>query len=428
VNGPGLPSFLHAFPGAVLRISAHGGVIGSNRVVQRELGDSLVGASFADLLDPESSGTKWDHFLAEAVRGAAGEAPSEEATVVELVLRGTDSLPEPRSFALLPDRSTGEVWLMELPVDPRMSGLREAVVGINSELANTQRDLVKERGRLSGALAELREQYAATERLAARVQEQNRKLAVQNANLQALANELRRQGEELARSNRDLDEFAHAVSHDLKAPLRSIGSYASWLEEDLGPTLAGESREHLQRLQDRTRRMREMIDGVLTYARAGRDSAEPENVEVDALLASVLLLLDPPPTATVEIAEGMPTLISPRAPLQQVFLNLLSNALQHARAAEQRIRVEWREIGDQVEFTVSDNGQGVPPAQQKRVWELFHTGGENDGEGTGIGLAVVRRLVEGVGGSVGLESPPGEGARFHFTWPRRVSAPASAGS
>lgn len=392
-RGHGLPACFRRFPGVVLQLSAEGIVVESNGLLERELGRELLGRSFVEVLDPGSSQRKWSRLLALASEGA------DEADVVwELILSGRDTLPEPRPFSVLWDADARRFWLLEHRPDPRLDRLHDQVVGVNSELANTQRQLLKERGRLANALEELEEQYRRGELLSRTVQEQN---------------------EELERSNRALDEFAHVVSHDLKAPLRSIASYATWLEEDLADTLQEESRLHLDRLRSRVGRMQAMIQGVLEYARAGRRRSQPELVDVGELVDGVIELLDPPDAVDVRVDPGMPALVTGRAPLQQVFLNLIGNALRYAAGDPPRVRVGVRDAGDFHEFFVSDTGPGIPPRGQERIWTLFHTlEPEEKAEGTGIGLAVVKRLVEAHGGRVWVESQVGEGATFRFLWPR----------
>jgi signal transduction histidine kinase len=388
-----LPACFAHFPGAVLQLSAAGVVLASNGRLERELGREIVGHSFLDLLDAESSRGKWDRMRSLAARGA-----DEGDAVWELILRDRDTLLEPRPFSVMWDAPARRFWLLEHRPDPRLDDLREKATSINSELVNVQRALVKERGRLARALEELEEQYRKAEQLTRTVQAQN---------------------EELERSNQALDEFAHAVSHDLKAPLRSISRYAAWLEEGAAGRLGEEGRAQLARLRDRAERMRTMIDGVLAYARAGREHARPETVEVGALLREVLELLDPPEEVRVEVGSAMPTLVTERAALRQVFLNLIGNAIRYARRSDApRVRVEAREAGGLHEFRVEDNGPGIAPRLQARIWALFHTlEPEERAEGTGIGLALVRKLVEAHGGRAWVESEVGAGATFHFQWP-----------
>jgi signal transduction histidine kinase len=409
---PGL-SFFRRFPGAVIRLSPEGTVLGTNGRLERELGLEMTGRPFAELLDPESSARKWHEALAAVPR------LTDDDAVLELILKGSDTLPEPRAFTVLWEEEAGAVWLLEHRPDPRLDGLREQVTEINSELTNTQRKLLKERGRLSHTLRALEEQQRTAGLLTSTVKAQNEELELQNEELLTITEELNARGEELERSNRALDEFAYVISHDLKAPLRSISLYASWLEEDLGEALTPETLEHLQRLQDRISRMRTMIEGVLAFARAGRELSRPERVETDRILAGVLELLDPHPRVEVRIDRPMPSVVTRVAPLQQVFLNLLSNAIRYASPEEPLIRVGARELESFCEFFVADNGPGIAPGLQDRIWTLFHTlEPEESAGGTGIGLAVVKKLVEAEGGRVWVASSEGHGATFYFLWPR----------
>lgn len=213
------------------------------------------------------------------------------------------------------------------------------------------------------------------------------------------------------------------ASHDLKAPLRGIANLAQWIQDDLGDGLAGESAEHMRLLQGRVHRMEALIDGILAYSRAGRTMRKPETVDTGALVREVLELLAPPAGVRVRVAPGMPTVEAERVPLQQVFMNLLGNAVKYAAAVrpDAGVEVEWRDAGDEVEFAVRDNGPGIAPEFHERVWAIFQTLAPRDKvEGTGVGLSVVKKIVETRGGRVSLESAPGEGATFRFTWPRTL--------
>jgi signal transduction histidine kinase len=388
-----VPGCLRGFPGIVVRVSPVGVVLESNGRLESALGGAAVlGHPLTDALDGPSCRAKWERLLA-----AAPGAP--DGCVAELVLTGRDTLPEPRAFSVLWDPDVRGVWLVEHPRDERLDRLREQVTDVNSELANTQRDLLKERSRLARALAELE---------------------TRNAELEATSLDL-------ARSNRALDEFAHVVSHDLKTPLRSIANYAHWVTEDAGDLLSGEPRSHLDALRGQVDRMRAMIDGALEYARAGRERRAPETVDVGALLREIVALLHPPPHVVVEADGALPTLHTARAPLQQVLQNLVDNAIKHARRDDARVRVRARPTHDWYEFAVADNGPGIPARSQERIWALFHTLEPSRGtENTGIGLAVVRRLVEAHGGRVWVESSAA-GATFHFLWPAHSEERGSGG-
>lgn len=220
---------------------------------------------------------------------------------------------------------------------------------------------------------------------------------------------------------RELDQFAYVASHDLKAPLRGIANLAQWIQDDTGERLAAESIEHMRLLQGRVHRMEALIDGILAYSRAGRVLKSPEAVDTGTLVREVIELLAPPSGVTIQVPPQMPTLNAERVPLQQVFLNLIGNAVKYTRAARSDpvIRIDWRDAGNAFEFSVSDNGPGIEPEYHERIWGIFQTLAPRDKvEGTGIGLAVVRKIVETRDGFVSLESSPGQGAIFRFIWPK----------
>lgn len=227
------------------------------------------------------------------------------------------------------------------------------------------------------------------------------------------------QATRLEQSNRELDQFAYVASHDLKAPLRGIANLAQWIEEDLGDQVTDESREHLKLLKGRVNRMDALIDGILTYSRAGRVRDKVEWVDVGALVLEAIELLAPPDGARLEIAPPMPKMVTERIPLQQVLMNLIGNALKYSGRADARIVIRAEDQDDFVHFSVADNGPGIPPQFHEKIWQIFQTLAPRDQvEGTGIGLSVVRKLVEYRGGSTWLESIPDRGSTFHFTWPR----------
>lgn len=222
-------------------------------------------------------------------------------------------------------------------------------------------------------------------------------------------------------TNRDLDQFAYVASHDLKAPLRGIATLSEWIEEAVSSHVSGETQQQMDLLRGRVRRLEALIDGILDYSRAGRVRSKLELVDVGALLAECRDLLAPPAEATIEIRSDMPTLLTERVPLQQVFMNLIGNALKHAGRQDVRIELGCADMGTAYDFAVRDDGPGIPAQFHERIWGIFQTLKPRDRvEGTGIGLSVVKKLVESRGGQVSVESEPGAGATFHVIWPKRI--------
>jgi light-regulated signal transduction histidine kinase (bacteriophytochrome) len=231
----------------------------------------------------------------------------------------------------------------------------------------------------------------------------------------------RRNAEEsLRRRNAELDQFAYVTSHDLKAPLRGIANLSRWIEEDLADSITPEIAGQFDLLRGRVNRMEALIDAILQYSRIDRTVAPSETVDVRALLTEVIDLLSPPTRIAISVDAEMPTLHTPRLHLFQVFQNLLSNAIKHHDKAMGAIHVGARMDGEWVEFSVQDDGPGIAPKFQERIWVIFQTLEARDKvESTGVGLALVKKIVEGQGGTVSVESEAGEGATFKFTWPNK---------
>lgn len=276
--------------------------------------------------------------------------------------------------------------------------------------------------------AEQRSRDLAAERAAhAEAEKKNAELQEMNERLAHAVADAERARAATDDAYRELDQFAYIASHDLKAPLRGIGNLAQWIQDDTGDKLTPESAEHLRLMQGRVHRMEALVDGILAYSRAGRRLNASEMVDTGALIQEVIQLLAPPAGTTIAVQGTFPTLEAERVPLQQVFLNLIGNAVKYAGAvrSDVGIQVTCRDAGDSFEFAVSDNGPGIAPQYHERIWGVFQTLEARDTvEGTGIGLSVVKKIVESRGGSVSVESGPGQGATFRFTWRR---TPAEGG-
>lgn len=223
----------------------------------------------------------------------------------------------------------------------------------------------------------------------------------------------------LQRKNDELGQFAHIVSHDLKAPLRGIDNVIAWIEEDHGNELTPKVREYINLIKGRLVRAENLIQGILMYARVGRELQVKEQVDLNELLGEVLENVAPPPEVTIEIQAGLPEIFTERIPLQQIFTNLIGNAVKYNDKAEGHVKVTFRETDDHYKFFVEDNGPGIDRIYHDKIFMIFQTLQERDSfESTGVGLAIVKKILEDRKQSIKVVSAPGKGATFVFTWPK----------
>ncbi|MCF3639597.1 ATP-binding protein [Rhizobium sp. TRM95111] len=234
--------------------------------------------------------------------------------------------------------------------------------------------------------------------------------------------------ERLLRSNRDLERFAYATAHDLRSPLRSIDVLAEWIDQDTAGILPEQSAEHLRKLRGQTRRMERLLQDILDYARIDPrgGAAGDQHVDGVALVQDVVNLVDPPADFVVNVDERFNGIPLPRMPLQQIFHNLIHNAVKHRGGCGGRVDIGVFDLGERFAFTVEDDGPGIDPKYHQKIFEMFQTlKPQSEKDGSGMGLALIKKYIDAHGGRITVESEPGKGARFCFTWPK--AAPGHGG-
>lgn len=232
--------------------------------------------------------------------------------------------------------------------------------------------------------------------------------------LNTMSRNLDRTIRELENRNVELSKFAYVVSHDLKAPIRGIHNVTKWIEEDLSGELSVQMRKYLTIISQRTRRMEALINGLLDYARINL-KVPVESVDMNQLVQDIANSLVPR-SFRLSI-DNLPVVQAERIKLEQVFANLISNAVKYTPDPNGEIAITCRELPGHFEFSVRDNGIGIDPAYHEKIFEIFQTLREKDEkESTGIGLAIVKKIMDERGEHITVRSEPGKGAEFIFTW------------
>jgi len=227
---------------------------------------------------------------------------------------------------------------------------------------------------------------------------------------------------DLQKINKELDKFANVLSHEMKAPLRAIGNLAGLIEEEAKSSLSREALDHFEKIQGRVVRMEHLINGIFNYTKAGRNGSELSCFNVSDLVRETVDLIGISPNVTVNIREGMPVITAERVKLQQVFMNLINNSVAFNDKEDVHVEVGATEHEGDWEFYVSDNGPGIDPRYHDKIFVIFQTlHARDDRETTGVGLAIVKKLIEDAGGRIAVDSRRGHGARFSFTWPKETS-------
>lgn len=225
--------------------------------------------------------------------------------------------------------------------------------------------------------------------------------------------------------NHDLLDFAHVVSHDLKAPLRAIKNLSDWISADYEEKLGADGQQQFELLKSRVDRMRDLINGILEYSKLGRLNSEEKVVDLGQVVKELIDTLDPPQHIHLSMKGKMPAILINEVSIRQVFQNLVSNAIKYIDKPEGKIEVGYKEELDRLCFWVKDNGPGIAKKDQERVFKIFETlGNSKSYESTGVGLSIVKKILSNYEGNIWLDSTMGEGSCFYFSLPKtRLTLP-----
>lgn len=227
--------------------------------------------------------------------------------------------------------------------------------------------------------------------------------------------ELSTQNKKLEYLNDDLKEFISIVSHDLKAPLRGISTMAEWLSRDYKGKLDKDFDDNIDLIVTRAKHASNIISSLTHYSKSINKADEVSEVNLGELIVEILTSLDYPKSYQIQINGTLPNIKISRTQIYHIFQNLISNAIKYVARDDARITIEHRDLGDSIQFTVADNGPGIDPDDHERIFKIFQTVNQDREEASGVGLSIVKKIIEKLNGRLWLESQLGEGSKFHFT-------------
>ena len=217
-------------------------------------------------------------------------------------------------------------------------------------------------------------------------------------------------------ANKKLEDFAYIVSHDLKAPLRAINQLTEWISRDYASAFDKSGKEQMDLLVGRVKHMDNLIDGILQYSRAGRIKGSEKQVDLNNVVKEVIDTLAPPKNIHVTIEDKLPVILAETVRIEQVFQNLIGNAIKYMDKPKGEIRIGYVDEKNHWKFNIADNGPGIEEKYYDKIFQIFQTLESRDKrESTGVGLALVKKIVELYGGKIWVESKTGEGSTFFFT-------------
>ncbi|MBN1991258.1 MAG: PAS domain S-box protein [Anaerolineae bacterium] len=389
-------------PDAIIVSDLTGHITACNQAALNEFGftteKDLIGQNGLDLVAPQDRRQAGKNIQKTLKQGTRGESQ------YTLITKNGRQFPaEVSSSAILDAKGQPVSFVIIMKDISRRKRAEEELIQYRDHLE----ELVAAR------TAELNERVTEIEQL-------NNAMTKLLADLQTTNRNLERTARKLQVANQELEDFAYVVSHDLKAPLRAITQLADWISADYKETLDKEGQEMLQLLNHRTRRMHNLIEDILQYSRVGRLAEKERKIDLNQLVREVVEMLAPPEHIRVTLENKLPLVVGEPTRLEQVFQNLLANAIKFIDKPEGQIRINCVAQAAGWTFSIADNGPGIEEKYYPKIFQVFQTlAPRDDPESTGIGLALVKKIIEAWGGKIWVESEIGRGSAFFFTFPQK---------
>jgi signal transduction histidine kinase len=296
---------------------------------------------------------------------------------------------------------------LALPSPAQLEAANQALQNENTQRKRVEKELREYKERLEELVEQRTSELAKTN-------EQLQQEIIQRKQSQEKMGELLK---EVKSANQELNDFAYVVSHDLKAPLRGISSLSEWLLSDYADKFDSEGRELVNLMIARVHKVYNLIDGILKYSRVGRVKEEKRAVNLNDVVKDVIELICPLDNIKIQIANELPVIFCEKTRIEQVYQNLISNAIKFMDKPQGKITIACIEDNDYWKLSVADNGPGIEQQHFARIFKIFQQLSNNkDSDSTGIGLSLVKKIVEMYGGNVWVESEVGQGSTFFFTF------------